>query len=278
MKLSVNCNGKILNLTKPVVMGIVNLTPDSFYKFSRYNTLPSTLKAIEDMIKEGASIIDLGAYSSRPGAEDITEEEELMRLAPVLNAAISAFPEVIFSVDTFRAKVASESINLGVGIINDISGGRHDEQLAKVVSEKRVCYILMHSKGSAQNMNSLTQYDDLLIDVLNYFKQKISTLSAIGIKDIIIDPGFGFAKTISQNFSLLNELHCLGIFGHPILVGLSRKSMIYKSLEGSAETALNGTTALHMKALIEGAKVLRVHDVKEAFETIKLYELLASSA
>ncbi len=266
----INCKGKLIDLTRPKVMGIINITPDSFYSDSRSTTKMEILAQAEKMLNEGATFLDLGAYSSRPGAYDITVEEELNRMIPAVELIQNEFPEALLSIDTFRADVAKQSIEAGAAIINDISAGKLDTRMLLIIAEFQVPYIMMHMKGTPQTMKDLNQYDDLTAEVLFYFSERIRTARDLGINDIIIDPGFGFAKNIDQNFELLSKLDLFKNLDLPILTGLSRKSMIWKKLEISAHEALNGTTALNTIALMKGANILRVHDVKEAMECIKL--------
>jgi len=273
-KSTVNIRGKILDLGTPKVMGIVNLTPDSFYDGGAYLTDKEALKRAEQILTEGGTIIDLGAYSSRPGAEEISPEEELKRLLPALKAIVKEFPEAVISADTFRAEVAEASVNEGACIINDISGGELDDKMFETIARLQVPYILMHMRGNPQKMNRLTDYEDILKELLNYFSQKVFRLRELGVKDVIIDPGFGFAKTKEQSFRLLKELNYFKILNLPILTGVSRKSMIYKTLDTSPGQALNGTTVLNTVCLLNGANILRVHDVKEAIEAIKLINLI----
>ncbi|MGB2088548.1 MAG: dihydropteroate synthase [Psychroflexus salarius] len=273
---SINCKGELISLTQPKVMGILNLTPDSFYDGGKFKNELQITKQVDKMLAEGATFIDLGAYSSKPGADDISVEEELNRLIPVLKLLRKEFPEVLLSIDTFRSQVADAALNEGAAIINDISGGNLDLKMYDVVAKYQVPYVMMHMKGTPQNMKSLTTYDDLLVEIRHYFSINVAKAQKAGIHDIIIDPGFGFAKNIDQNFELLSKLELLQTQGLPMLIGLSRKSMIYKTLKTSAKEALNGTTALNMIALQKGAKILRVHDVKEAKETIDLYNRLGS--
>jgi dihydropteroate synthase len=274
IKTSLNVGGKILDLSTPKVMGILNITPDSFFEGSRVQSQKDILHQAEKMILEGADILDLGAYSSRPGATDISVEEERERLIPALQVLVKHFPDVVFSIDTFRASIAKDAIENGAHIINDISGGNLDVDMYKTVAELGVPYILMHMRGTPQNMKDLTVYDDLLTDINSYFSEKIMQLKLEGVKDIIIDPGFGFAKNSIQNYSLLKNLADLRMLGFPVLAGLSRKGMIYKNLEIDIKDALNGTSVLNTIALLNGASILRVHDVKEAKEVIKLVSLL----
>jgi len=271
-KITLNLKGELFDLSRPCVMGILNLTPDSFYSNSRISSVDLALKRAETCLEEGGRFIDIGAYSSRPGADDVTTEEELARIIPAVEAISKRFPEARLSIDTFRAKVASESIAAGAHLINDISGGTLDDQMFETVAGLNVPYILMHMKGTPQNMQEAPVYKNIGLDVVDYFEHKINTLKQLGVKDIILDPGFGFAKTVDHNYELLNRLQNLDIFGLPVLVGFSRKSMLYKFLGTSPEEALNGTTVLNTLALMKGATLLRVHDVREAMECIALVE------
>lgn len=274
---AINCKGILVDLSEPKVMGVLNLTPDSFYDGGKFKNLPAILQQTEKMLNEGASFIDLGAYSSRPGADDISTEEELNRLIPVLKTLRQTFPEVLFSIDTFRSKVADAALEEGAAIINDISGGHLDLHMYQVVAKHSAPYILMHMKGSPQTMKSLAEYEDVILEMRSYFSASIAKAQQFNIHDIILDPGFGFAKNISHNFEILKHLDLLNIYELPLLIGLSRKSMIYKTLNTSPEHALNGTTALNMYALQKGAKILRVHDVKEAKETITLHKMMTQN-
>ena len=258
-------------------MGILNLTPDSFYDGGKYKDESAILKQVEKMVSDGASFIDMGAYSSRPGAEHVPEDEELKRMLPILELILRNFPQTLISIDTFRSKVASESIHRGAALINDISAGNLDAAMLNVIATHQVPYIMMHLKGTPQSMQKKAVYDDLLKDLLSYFSKKVSDATSLKINDVIIDPGFGFAKTTAQNYTLLSHLDLFQTFNTPILIGLSRKSMIYKILESSPKEALNGTTALHTVALLKGANILRVHDVKEAAECVKLIEELKAN-
>jgi dihydropteroate synthase len=251
-------------------MGILNLTPNSFYDGGKYLNEDSILKQVEKMVHEGADFIDLGAYSSKPSAEEVSEDEELKRLIPVLEKVLGNFPSLKISVDTFRAKVAKEGVQTGACIINDIAAGSLDPNMLATIAELQVPYIMMHMKGSPKTMQSMAQYENIMIDLNFYFSEKVALARSLGINDLIIDPGFGFAKTTEQNFEVLNHLELLQFHELPLLVGLSRKSMIYKTLNTTAEFALNGTTVLNTIALQKGANILRVHDVKEAVETIKI--------
>ncbi len=267
---TLNIKGKLLTIDGPEVMGVINVTPDSFYTGSRKRTEDQILAEAEMMIREGARFVDIGGYSSRPGAEHISEDEEMNRVIGSIEALHKAFPDLIISIDTFRSGVADQAIAAGASVINDISGGDLDDEMVEIVKKHRVPYIMMHMKGTPQNMKEKTQYEDLVKEIIYSFSSKIRGLSGMGISDIIIDPGFGFAKNIDQNFELLSRLDALNIVGRPVLVGLSRKSMIYKTLNIDPEEALNGTTVVNTLALLKGASILRVHDVKEAVEVVKL--------
>jgi len=271
-KITLNLKGELLDLSRPSVMGILNLTPDSFYGTSRISSVDQALERVETCLEEGAKFIDIGAYSSRPGADEVSTDEELARIIPAVAAISKRFPEARLSIDTFRAKVARESIGAGAHLINDISGGELDEQMFETVAALKVPYILMHMQGTPQTMQQDPVYHNIGLDVVDYFENKINTLKHMGVNDIILDPGFGFAKTIAHNYELLNHLQNLDIFGLPLLVGFSRKSMIYKFLGITPETALNGTTVLNTLALQKGVSILRVHDVKAAMECIALVE------
>ncbi len=267
---TLNIRGKLIDLSTPRVMGILNITPDSFYDGGKFVSNDFILAQVKKMLDEGADFIDVGGYSSRPGADDLSVDEEISRVVPVIDLITREYPGAVLSIDTFRASVAKEAIDAGACIVNDISGGELDLKMFETVASLKVPYILMHMRGTPQTMSKLAQYDDLIKDVVDYFQIKIRKLRELEVKDIIIDPGFGFAKTIDQNFELLSHLDYLKILGQPILAGLSRKSMIWKSLGTDAEGALNGTTALNAVALTKGASILRVHDVKEAVECQRL--------
>ncbi len=252
-------------------MGILNVTPDSFYDGGKSNDPDSAFKQAEKMLSDGADIIDVGGYSTRPGATEISEEEELDRVVPVITDLKKAHPKTIISVDTFRSKVAEKAVAAGASIINDVSGGALDKRMFEVVADLKTPYVLMHMRGTPATMQSLNTYNHLLTDVVKELSTKISQLHNLGVNDIIVDPGFGFAKSIAQNYEMLKNLSYFEVLEAPVLVGLSRKAMIYKTLGVEAGAALNGTTALHMAALMNGASILRVHDVKEAKETVTLY-------
>ena len=268
--MTINCKGKLIDLNSPKVMGILNLTPDSFYDGGSYQDGKSILRQAEKMLLEGATFIDLGAYSSRPGAEHVSEDEELGRMLPALQSVLEEFPEAIVSIDTFRSRIAKRCLEIGAAIINDISAGKLDKKMLSTIAKFKVPYIMMHMRGNPQTMKILTDYDDLVIDVRAYFSERVAKARSLGMSNLVIDPGFGFSKTRSQNFKLLQNLDLFQTLEVPILAGLSRKSMIYKTLDTDSYNALNGTTALNMLALHKGAKILRVHDVKEAMECVKL--------
>ncbi len=268
--MTINCNGKLMDFEVPKVMGILNCTPNSFYDGGKYKTEIDFLKQTEKMLIDGASIIDLGAYSTQPNADFVTEEEELNRILPVASSIIKHFPEVILSIDSFRSEVAKQCIENGATIINDVSAGFLDEKMFEVVGKYKVPYIMMHMKGTPQNMQKFTDYDDVMKDMMFYFSERIATARSFGIVDIILDPGFGFSKTLDQNYEVLNKLELLNEFNLPVLSALSRKSMIYKFLNTEPTEVLNGTTVLHTISLMKGAKLLRAHDVKEAVECVKL--------
>jgi dihydropteroate synthase len=268
--MTINCLGRLIDLSFPKVMGILNVTPNSFYDAGKHSDEKSVLNQVEKMLSEGATFIDIGAYSSKPSAEFVSEEEEIFRLGPMVELVLKHFPNTLISVDTFRSKVAKAGIDSGACIINDISAGGLDENMIHTVAQLKVPYVMMHMKGNPQTMQSLTQYENITKEILFYFSQKVALARSFGINDLIIDPGFGFAKTVDQNFEVMNNLELFQMLELPMLVGVSRKSMIYKTLETSAEFALNGTTVLNTIALQKGANILRVHDVKEAMETIKL--------
>jgi len=272
--MTINCLGKLIDLDSPKVMGILNITPNSFFDGGKYTDEKSILTQVEKMLTEGATFIDIGAYSSKPNAEFVTEVEEINRLIPIINLVLKNFPEILISVDTFRANVGKAGIENGACIINDISAGSLDGDMLQTVAKLQVPYIMMHMKGNPQTMQSLTQYENITKEMVFYFSEKVALARSFGINDLIIDPGFGFAKTLEQNYKVLNNLELFQMLELPLLVGVSRKSMIYKTLETSAEFALNGTSVLNTIALQKGATILRVHDVKEAIECIKLVSQL----
>ena len=272
--MTIKCSGKLVDLSPPKIMGILNVTPDSFYDGGVHTSDKKILKPVEKMLNDGAVFIDIGAYSSRPNGKNIGENEELNRVVPALELVNNKFPETIISIDTFRSKVAETCLNSGASIINDISAGEMDKKMMKIVGKYKVPYIMMHMKGSPQNMIRETNYNDMLKEIIKYFSKKINQAVSYKINDMIIDPGFGFAKDLKQNYNLLSNMNLLKILDKPIMVGISRKSMIYKSLKTSAKESLNGTTILNTVSLIKGASILRVHDVKEASECIKLISAL----
>jgi dihydropteroate synthase len=274
---TLNINGRLVDLTTPKVMGILNVTPDSFFDGGRYLQENEILKHVEKMLGDGAWCIDLGGYSSRPRAEDISIKEEQRRILFAIRLILENFPGTWISIDTFRSEVAQAALDEGAIMVNDISGGSLDPEMYNVVAKYKVPYVIMHMRGTPQTMSQLTDYEDLVKEIIDYFHQKLFDLQQHGIHDVIIDPGFGFAKTIDQNFQLLNKLDALKILGKPILTGLSRKSMIWKTLNISPQEAINGTASLNTIALLEGASFLRVHDVKEAMQVIQLVEKTARS-
>ncbi|MGB3065862.1 dihydropteroate synthase [Sphingobacterium thalpophilum] len=268
---SINVGGTLLTFEKPVIMGILNVTPDSFYDGGEHTTVDEALKKATALLQSGAHILDIGAYSSRPGAPLISSQEEMDRALPPIHAIKKAFPEAILSIDTFRAEVAAAAIDAGVHIVNDVSGGTLDDEMFATVAKYQVPYILMHMRGTPENMQEQTTYSDIVTDVAIFLGERIAQLRDLGVKDIIIDPGFGFAKTVEQNYELLYRIEELHYFGLPILGGISRKSMIYKKLGITAQEALNGTTALNTLLLERGVQLLRVHDVKEARQLVDLF-------
>ena len=270
---TLNCKGELLTITKPIVMGIINTSPNSFYTNSQQNSIDSALFKVEQMVQEGAIIIDIGGQSTKPNSLPITVEEELRRTVNVIEAIKKKFSNLIISIDTYNATVASKAVEAGASIVNDISGGTFDKNMMATVANMNVPYVCMHIKGTPQTMQQNPIYDNVTQEVLSFFIDKINQAKQAGIKDVIIDVGFGFGKTIQHNFQLLKELSVFSILEKPILIGVSRKSTIYKTLGVTPEQALNGTTALHTISLLNGANILRVHDVKEAIECIKLFEM-----
>ncbi len=269
---SINCKGKLINLNHPKVMGILNLTPDSFYDGGKYSSEKDILQQTEKMITEGATFIDIGAYSSRPGAEHISEEKELSRLIPILEIILQKFPKILISVDTFRSKVTQHAIEAGACMINDISAGNLDKKMFETIAKLQVPYIIMHMKGNPKNMQNNVDYNNLINEIIYYFSEKINELRALNVNDIIIDTGFGFSKTIDQNYELLGNLNLFKNLDLPILTGISRKSMLYKFLNITSNEALNATSIANTIALQQGSNILRVHDVKEAVQSIKILE------
>ena len=272
--MTINCKGQLIDLTEPKVMGILNITPNSFFDGGKHSDLKAILSQVEKMLSEGATFIDIGGYSSKPSAEFVSEDEEIERLLPVVQQIVREFPIAILSIDTFRSKVAQATIENGAAIINDISAGKLDDTMLETVAQLQVPYIIMHMKGTPQTMQSMAQYGNIVKEMVFYFSERVAQARSLGINDIIIDPGFGFAKTIQQNFEVLNKLELFQMLELPLLAGVSRKSMIYRTLETTPEFALNGTTSLNTIALLKGAKILRVHDVKEAVECVTLYHQL----
>lgn len=274
---TLNCRGKLVVIERPQVMGIINITPDSFYEGSRFMDTAGLLRRAENMLKDGADMLDIGGQSTRPGSDELSADEELRRLAGPVEALCRAFPEIIVSVDTWYADVAKEVIGAGASIINDISGGLLDPAILEVVGSAGVPYVCMHMKGRPSTMGGLAEYSDVTLEVMDYFVQRLAVCRAAGIKDVILDPGLGFAKHTGQNLRLLRDLPMFGIFGLPILLGVSRKGVIYRTLGITAEEALNGTTVLNTLGLQNGADILRVHDVKEARQAVDLMEVYKKS-
>lgn len=276
---TLNCRGKLISLSSPIIMGILNITKDSFYDGGKHNTLNNQLKQIEKMLTDGADIIDIGAMSSRPGATISTADDELKQLIPLIQKTLQQFPDAILSIDTIHAKVAGQCLQAGAHIINDISGGLFDEAMLPTVAKfKNAPFIMMHMKGTPETMQQQTEYQNLMVDLMDYFIERLHLARQAGIIDVIIDPGIGFSKTINQNYQILNRLHEFQILDCPLLVGVSRKSLIWKTLQSTPEEALNGTSVLNTVALLNGAHILRVHDVKEAKETLTLVQKLKAQA
>lgn len=275
--MTVNCKGNLVDLSTPRVMGIINITPDSFYDGGKYKDETQIIAQVETMLTNGASFIDVGAYSSRPGADHVSENEELDRIIPVVKVLLKTFPDILISIDTFRSKVANECLAHGAAMINDISAGSLDPKMFEIVGKHQAPYIMMHMKGTPATMQGMTNYKDLLKEMLYYFSEKVALARTCGINDIILDPGFGFAKTLGQNYEILKKFELLHLMDLPVLTGISRKSMIYKLLETTPEKALNGSTALHMYALTQGTQILRVHDVREAMECVLIFNTINGS-
>lgn len=271
---TINCKGNLIDLSTPKVMGVINLTPDSFYDGGKLTSEKEILLQANKMLQEGATFLDLGAYSSRPGAQFVSEKEEIHRLLPVIKILLNEFPETLLSIDTFRSNVANESIYAGASLINDISAGTLDDHMFKIIAQHQVPYVMMHMRGTPETMKQNTDYTDLTKEVIYYFSERIAKARSFGINDLIADPGFGFSKTLDQNYDLFNDLELFRYLNAPLLIGISRKSMIQKKIKTTAADSLNGTTALHAIAIQKGASILRVHDVKEAFETINLLQNL----
>ncbi|MFA4851570.1 MAG: dihydropteroate synthase [Bacteroidales bacterium] len=270
---TINCGGRLISLENPLVMGILNITPDSFYDGGKHKDMDNAMKHCAKMLEEGANIIDIGAVSTKPGAKEVTQEEEEKRLIPVLKKMTKEFPDAIFSIDTYRSSIARMSVDCGAQMINDISAGAFDENMFGIISELQVPYIIMHIQGTPADMQKNPVYENVVKEVITYFSEKVATLRKLGVNDIIIDPGFGFGKTVEHNYELLRNLEYFSFFGLPLMAGVSRKSMINKVLGTKPEDALNGTTVLNTIALMKGANILRVHDVKEAVEAVKLVEM-----
>lgn len=269
--MNINCKGQLIDLSNPKIMGILNVTPNSFYDGGKYSLEADVLSQVGKMLDEGATFIDIGAYSSKPNAEFVSEEEEANRLVPIIQLIMSHFPDALLSIDTFRSKIASIGIENGAALINDISAGSLDKKMLEVIAKYNVPYIMMHMRGTPQTMQSLTNYENIVKEMLLYFSEKVNKARSLGINDLIMDPGFGFAKTIDQNYEVLQNLELFQMLELPLLVGVSRKSMVYKPLGLTANEALNGTTVLNTIALTKGAQILRVHDVKEALECVTLH-------
>lgn len=272
--MTINCKGQLIDLASPKVMGILNVTPNSFFDGGKYKTESVILSQVGKMLTDGATFIDVGAYSSKPSAEFVSEKEELNRIVPVVNLILEKFPDCLISIDTFRSEVAKVCLENGAAIINDISAGNLDDKMLETIAKYNVPYIMMHMRGTPQTMQTMTNYDNIVKEMLFYFSQRIAEARSLGINDLIIDPGFGFAKTLEQNYEVLQKLELFEMLELPLLVGFSRKSMIYKTLHSTAEEALNGTSVLNTIALTKGAKILRVHDVKEAMECVTLFNKL----
>ena len=271
--MTINCKGQLIDLSTPKVMGILNVTPNSFFDGGKFKNESEIRSQVEKMLNDGATFIDIGAYSSKPNADFVSESEELQRIVPIVNLILEHFPETLISIDTFRSEVAKVCIENGAAIINDISAGNLDDKMLETIAKYNVPYIMMHMRGTPQTMQSITDYENIVKEMLFYFSEKVAKARSLEINDLILDPGFGFAKTVEQNYEVLQKLDLFSILELPILVGFSRKSMIYKALNSNAENALNGTTVLNSIALTKGAKILRVHDVKEAMECVALYNL-----
>ena len=276
--MTINCKGQLIDLSTPKVMGILNVTPNSFYDGGKFKSESDILNQVGKMLNDGATFIDIGAYSSKPNAEFVSEEEEISRIIPIINIILKHFPNTLISIDTFRSQVAELSIQNGASLINDISAGSLDEKMFEVIAKYNVPYIMMHMRGTPQTMQSLTNYENIVKEILFYFSEKVAKARSFGINDLIVDPGFGFAKSTNQNFEVLQKLELFQFLELPILVGFSRKSMIYKTLITSSNEALNGTTVLNTISLNKGASILRVHDVKEAVECVTLFNKMNSNS
>lgn len=275
--MTINCKGTLIDLSRPKIMGIINTTPDSFYDGGSSETLDLILKKAEKFLSEGATFLDIGGYSTKPGAENVSEDLELQRTVPVVEAIVKRFPEALLSVDTFRSKVARETLEAGAHLINDVSGGSLDNQMFSTIADLQVPYVLMHMQGTPQTMQNDPKYQDVTLEVNQFLLEKAKQLQQMKVSDIILDPGFGFAKTLDHNYELFNKLELIGFGEFPVLVGISRKSMLYKLLNTTPKEVLAGTSALNLLALQKGAKILRVHDVKEAQQMIKIHLALTSN-
>lgn len=269
--MTINCKGQLIDFATPKVMGILNVTPNSFFDGGKYKSSSEILTKVGKMLADGATFIDVGAYSSKPSAEYVSKEEELRRIIPIVNLILENYPETILSIDTYRSEVARVCIEYGAAMINDISAGNLDDKMLEIIAKYNVPYSMMHMRGTPETMQEMTSYDDIVNEILFYFSEKVAKARDFGINDVIIDPGFGFAKTLDQNYEVLQKLELFNILNLPLLSGFSRKSMIYKTLNSSATHALNGTTVLNTIALTKGANILRVHDVKEAVECVALF-------
>ena len=270
--MTINCKGQLIDLSTPKIMGILNVTPNSFYDGGKFTLSENGLSQVGKMLDEGATFIDIGAYSSKPNAEFVSEDEERNRILPVVQGILKKFPDALLSIDTFRSGIAAVCIENGVAVINDISAGNLDEKMMEVIAKHNVPYIMMHLRGTPQTMQTMTNYENIIKEMLFYFSEKVSKARSLGINDLIVDPGYGFAKTLEQNYEVLQNFEIFKMLDLPLLAGISRKSMVYKPLGLTANEALNGTTVLNTIALTKGANILRVHDVKEALECVTLYE------
>ncbi|MDD5149174.1 MAG: dihydropteroate synthase [Flavobacterium sp.] len=269
--MTINCKGQLIDLATPKVMGILNVTPNSFYDGGKYKSEAEILSQVRKMISDGATFIDVGGYSSKPKAEYVSEKEELLRIAPVVTLIQKHFPKTLISIDTFRSEVARICIENGAAIINDISSGSIDDKMMETIAKYDVPYIMMHKRGTSETMQKMTNYENILKEILFYFSEKVALARSFGINDLIIDPGFGFAKTLDQNYEILQKLELFDILELPLLIGVSRKSMIYNKIKCTPEESLNGTSIINTIALTKGANILRVHDVKEAMECVTLF-------
>ncbi|MBC7845704.1 MAG: dihydropteroate synthase [Flavobacterium sp.] len=272
--MTINCKGQLIDLSTPKVMGILNVTPNSFFDGGKYKNESEMISQVGKMLADGATFIDIGAYSSKPSAEFVSEEEELQRIVPIVNLILEYYPETLISIDTFRSEVAKVCIENGAAIINDISAGNLDDKMLETIAKYNVPYIMMHMRGTPETMQKMTSYDNIVKEMLFYFSERVAKARSLGINDLIVDPGFGFAKTLEQNYEVLQKMELFEMLELPLLAGFSRKSMIYKTLNSSADEALNGTTVLNTIALTKGATILRVHDVKEAMECVTLFNKL----